>query len=208
VSLPMIAATPALARIQPSNDSATLGGGDAGSCEGRPPAARDVDDVQAIDPASSICDLEPQLFGRPGKGEVQEVPTLSDEYTVGVGDHDRTPGRGVVAEADRGDLRAVAGRFPTPSRLDSGCRDDGPFRCVLPPGPRLGLAIGRASRTAAPPWFPAHRRVLAAPYAHGAVVLAIRHEDSLSCLRHDAGPPGICLRCRHNQRSDARQADR
>jgi hypothetical protein len=31
----MIAATPALARIQPSNDSATPGGGDAGSCERR-----------------------------------------------------------------------------------------------------------------------------------------------------------------------------
>ena len=46
------------------------------------------------------------------------------------------------------------------------------------------------------------------PASTGPLVLAIRHEDSLSCPRHDAGPSGICLRCRHNQRLDACQTDR
>ena len=32
------------------------------------------------------------------------------------------------------------------------------------------------------------------PVSTGPLVLAIRHKDSLSCPRHDAGPSGICLR--------------
>jgi hypothetical protein len=46
---------------------------------------------------------------------------------------------------------------------------------------------GRRLRTIAPPWFPAHSRAFAAPYAHGAVVLATHHEDYFPCPRHDVG---------------------
>jgi hypothetical protein len=51
----------------------------------------------------------------------------------------------------------------------------------------LNCGFGRASRTIAPPWFPAHGRAFAAPYADGAVVLATHHEDYFPCPRHDVG---------------------
>jgi hypothetical protein len=58
-------------------------------------------------------------------------------------------------------------------------------RCNTRPAASFG-DLG-ASRTIAPPWFPAHGRAFAAPYAHGAVVLATHHEDYFPCPRHDVG---------------------
>jgi hypothetical protein len=57
---------------------------------------------------------------------------------------------------------------------------------VTPDQPRLSEIWARVTNHR-PPWFPAHGRAFAAPYAHGPVVLATHHEDYFPCPRHDVG---------------------